>query len=78
MIASTAVDEIIEFIAGENPKRVLEFKASQATRKKVFSLIEKSKAGQLSEEEQSELDHYLMLEHLLRLAKIKAYQILHQ
>ncbi len=78
MIASTAVDEIIEFIAGENPKRVLEFKASQATRKRVFSLIEKSKAGQLSEEEQSELDHYLMLEHLLRLAKIKAYQILHQ
>lgn len=78
MIASTAVDEIIEFIAGENPKRVLEFKASQATRKRVFSLIAKSKAGQLSEEEQSELDHYLMLEHLLRLAKIKAYQILHQ
>lgn len=78
MIASTAVDEIIEFIAGENPKRVLEFKASEATRSRVFSLIEKSKTGQLSEEEQSELNHYLMLEHLLRLAKIKAYQILQQ
>ncbi len=78
MIASTAVDEIVEFIAGENPKRVLEFKASEATRKRVFSLIEKSKAGQLNAEEQSELDHYLVLEHLLRLAKIRAYQLLKQ
>jgi hypothetical protein len=77
MLATTAVDEIVNFIAGENPERVLAFKASDATKKRVFDLIEKSKTGKLREQEQAELDHYLTLEHLMRLAKIKAYQLLH-
>ncbi|GJM34537.1 MAG: hypothetical protein DHS20C18_35380 [Saprospiraceae bacterium] len=57
MIATSAVDEIIDFIASENPNRVLEFKASEATRKRVFKLVDRSKTGQLSEKEQAELDH---------------------
>ncbi len=76
MIATTAFDEIVNFIASENPKRVLDFKASEATRQRVFSLIEKSKTNKLDEKEQAELDHYLTLEHLMRLAKIRAYQML--
>jgi ATP-dependent RNA circularization protein (DNA/RNA ligase family) len=78
MTTTTAFDEIVDFIASENPKRVLSFKASDATRKRVFDLIEKSKQGQLPEKEQAELDHYLTLEHLMRLAKIKAYQMLQE
>lgn len=74
--SSTAIDEIVHFIASENPARVLAFKASETTHKRVFELIERSKAAQLPEKEQAELDHYLTLEHLMRLAKIRAYQML--
>ena len=76
MITTSAVDEIVNFIASENPARVLDFKASEKTQKRVFQLIDRSKSEKLSEKEQQELDHYLLLEHLIRLAKIKAYQIL--
>jgi len=76
MIITSAVDEIINFIASENPDRLLEFKASESTKERVFNLIEKSKKGSLSEKEQAELDHYFQLEHIMRLAKIRAYKML--
>ena len=77
MIVTSAVDEIVNFIANQNPTQVLAFIASKATKGRVLSLINKSKEGQLPEKEQKELDHYLLLEHLMRLAKIRAYQVLH-
>lgn len=77
MMITSAVDEIVNFIASENPAKVLNFKASEETKRRVFDLIDKSKSGKLSEQEQAELDHYFLLEHLMRLAKIRAYQILH-
>ena len=77
MLTTSAVDEIVNFIASENPKGLLDFKASEATKKRVFDLIDRSKKSELTEEERAELDHYLLLEHLMRLAKIRAYQMLH-
>ncbi len=35
-------------------------------------LIEKSNEGALSKEDKDELDHYIVLERLIRLAKIRA------
>ena len=77
MVATTATDEIVQFLISENPNRVLKFKVSDKTKKRVFSLIDKSKHNKLSEKEKVELDQYLLLEHIMRLAKIQAYQILH-
>ena len=77
MLTTSAVEEIVNFIASENPSRVLDFKASDETKKRVFDLIDRSKRDKLSEKEQAELDHYFQLEHLMRLAKIRAYQMLH-
>jgi len=77
MIVTSALDEIVNFIANQNPTQVLEFKASATTKNRVFSLITKSKNGEIKEQEQEELKHYLLLEHLMRLAKIRAYQVLH-
>ncbi len=77
MIATSAIDEIVDFIAKQNPNQVLAFKASKATKNRVFKLINKSKVAKLGEKERAELDSYLLLEHLMRLAKIKAYQVLH-
>lgn len=53
------------------------FNVPPVTKQRVFSLIEASKNGELPQEEQKELEQYLLLERLLRMAKIKAYQLLH-
>jgi len=39
-------------------------------------LVEREKAGGLSLDEKAELDHFIELEHLLRMAKAKAREIL--
>jgi hypothetical protein len=42
----------------------------------VADLIEREKEYALSQEERTELDHFMELEHILRMAKAKARQIL--
>ncbi len=68
-----AYDEIVEFIAaGTTPDTVARFEASQQTKDYVADLIHKEKTSTLTHEESSELDHYMKLEHLMRLAKARA------
>lgn len=74
---SPAYFEIIDFIAaGTTPEAVVQFRPSVEAQQRVGDLIEREKAGSLSSEELAELDHYLELEHILRIAKAKARQIL--
>jgi hypothetical protein len=51
---------------------VAAFEASAAARSRAADLIESRKSRVLSEEEESELDSFLMLEHIMRLAKARA------
>ena len=75
MTAMKAYEEIIEFIAaGTTPDRVVSFRPSAATKERVADLIDREKSNGLLAEEKSELDHYMQLEHLLRLAKARAHQ----
>ncbi len=68
-----AYDEIVEFIAaGSTPETVARFEPSQPTKDYVADLIHKEKTTGLTPEESSELDSYLKLEHLMRLAKARA------
>jgi len=68
-----AYDEIVEFISsGTTPDSVARFEASQQTKDYVADLIHKEKTSGLTREESSELDHFLKLEHLIRLAKARA------
>jgi hypothetical protein len=68
-----AYNEIVEFIAaGSTPDTVARFEPSQETKDNVAGLISKEKTSSLTSEEGSELDHYLKLEHLMRLAKARA------
>jgi hypothetical protein len=68
-----AYEEIIDFIAsGPSSDSVLNFQASEKTKAYVGQLIQKEKEGNLSAEELSELEHYMQLEHIMRLAKAKA------
>ena len=68
-----AYDEIVEFIAaGTTPDSVAQFEPSQQTKDYVADLIHKEKTTGLTSEESSELDHFMKLEHLMRLAKARA------
>jgi hypothetical protein len=70
-----AYEEIIEFIAaGTTPETVVAFRPSPATRTRVSDLIHQEKTTGLTSEEKSELDNYMQLEHLMRLAKARANQ----
>jgi uncharacterized protein YnzC (UPF0291/DUF896 family) len=52
------------------------FQASAETRARVNDLIQKEKDAGLSPEEKTELDDYLTLEHIIRMAKARAASIL--
>jgi hypothetical protein len=74
---SPAYFEIIEFIAaGTTPEAVADFRPSSEAQRRVADLIEREKEENLSLEEAAELDHFMELEHILRMAKAKARQIL--
>ncbi|TDI48568.1 MAG: hypothetical protein E2P02_00360 [Acidobacteria bacterium] len=69
----TVYDEIVEFIAsGTSSQSVVDFVPSEELRDRVTKLIELEKASGLSADERSELDHYLQIEHIMRLAKARA------
>lgn len=71
-----AYEELVDFIAaGTTPESVASFHASAASRERAAELIHREKTMGLSPEEKSELDHYLQLEHIMRLAKARARQV---
>ena len=75
--ASPAYFEIIEFIAaGTTSEGVAGFHPSPEAHKRVADLIDREKEFGLSPEERAELDHFMELEHILRMAKAKARQFL--
>ncbi len=68
-----AYDEIVDFIAsGTSPSGVIGFRPSEATRRRVNELLAAEREGRLSEAAAAELAHYLEVEHLMRLAKVRA------
>jgi hypothetical protein len=73
MHTTKSYDEIIDFIAtGTTPEAVLAFRPSIGVQERVASLVERSKDGSITAEEQSELDDYLQLEHIMIMAKARA------
>ena len=70
-------EEIVDFIAsGTTPQEVIAFRPSEDSQERVSDLLTREKDGELSSAEKSELDHYLQIEHLMRLAKARARDFL--
>lgn len=68
-----AYEEVIDFIAaGTTPSSVVAFQPSEEAKARVADLMHREKTTGLSPEETAELNHYLQLEHLMRLAKARA------
>jgi len=65
-------DFIADYIASMSPEKTLDLHAPKEMQKRLESLINKEKKGKLSSKEKEELDHYIVLERLIRLAKANA------
>ena len=74
MLVQTVYDDVADFIANMNPSKILELKASKDSQDRLWTLIEKEKELGLNANEKDELDHFLVLERLIRLAKAHARQ----
>ena len=73
MPMTRAYEELVDFIAaGTSPRDVVAYQPSAAAKARVADLIEQEKTTGLSPEEIAELEHYLQLEHVMRLAKARA------
>lgn len=73
MTMTLAYEELVDFIAaGTTSKDVVAFRPSETTRAHVADLIQRQKTVGLSAEETAELNYFLQLEHILRLAKARA------
>ena len=79
MTYTTAYDEIIDFIAsGTSLEKVIAFQPSEKMQAQVSSLLFKEKNSTLTQNEKAELDHYSVIEHLMRMAKARAFQLINQ
>jgi hypothetical protein len=66
---------IIEILTGNpTPDQVLALRPLPEFQARVSALLVRSKTGELSQQEKSELERYLVLEHVVRLAKVRAAQ----
>lgn len=73
MVTNRAFDEIIDLLTScPKPEEVINFKPSSKMQERASSLLEKKRKGTLAEEELQELEHFMLLEHLMRLAKARA------
>jgi hypothetical protein len=68
-----AYEEVIDFLAaGTTSHSIAAFSPSEETKQRVADLIHRERTTGLTSDEASELDHYMQLEHLMRLAKARA------
>jgi hypothetical protein len=73
MVAFQGVyDSLAEFMATLDPIKVIGFHAPTKIQNRVEELLDKKQDTELSLTEQEELNHYLILEHIVRLAKSRA------
>jgi hypothetical protein len=77
MLETPAYLEIIDFIAaGPTPAEVAEFRPSERVQRRMATLLRRQKLDKLGPREKAELEHYMQLEHLMRLAKARARRYL--
>jgi len=77
MATNSVYLEIVDFFAsGTTPQTVIDFQPSPAAQQRALELLELSKQDHLTPEQESELEHFTELEHILRMAKARARQIL--
>jgi len=73
MVNQRPVDAIIKFITSfPSPEEVLAFKPSSESQERLNELLQKQGARDLSPEEHHELDYFMLVEHIMRMARFEA------
>lgn len=71
--------DILEFLASlPSPEEIIAMRPSQALQNQIDTLLEKNRTSQLTPQEEQLWEQYQYLEHLIRIAKAKAYVKLKQ
>jgi hypothetical protein len=77
MVANISIyDELSGFIASMNPDKVVAFKPSKANQERLDFLLDKQRETPLTAEERTELEHYLIINRIVGLAKAQAIKML--
>lgn len=71
---NSVYDELAQFLASLSPRRVLAYKSSSKAQERINLLLLKNKEVGLNVEENVEMERYMSVEHIVRLAKAKALQ----
>lgn len=72
MVAQSGYDEIATLLADMDPAKLIAIKSSTKLQERIDFLLEKNRTEGLSEEEKIEMEHYLIINRLFMMAKIKA------
>jgi hypothetical protein len=76
--AYSNIHGVLEFLAAlPSPEEVLALRADESLQTRISALLEKNRTTGLTPEEAQEFDQYEYLDHLVRIAKAKAYLKLH-
>ena len=68
-------DEVVDFLTSiPTPAQVVAYKPSAALQEQAERLLEKKRSGALTEDERQELDYLVVIEHLMRMAKARAFK----
>jgi hypothetical protein len=78
-VMTRVYEELVDFIAGgSTADDVAAWSPSSQACERVADLIAAEKAGTLSDSDRIELERYMELEHLMRLAKARARRQAHE
>ena len=78
-IVTQAAMEVAHFLAqAPTPEQIIAFHPSPEIAKRAYDLIEAERNNAISDEERNELNSYENLEHLMRLVKAEARELLQQ
>jgi hypothetical protein len=69
-------DEVASFMASMNPEKVIAFKPSSTNQERLDFLLDKQKESVLTPDEKSEIEHYLIINRIVGLAKARALNLL--
>jgi hypothetical protein len=67
-------DELAELLANMDPAKVIQFHASKGAQQRLEELLDKNREGALSPEEKIEIERFMTVEHIVRLAKARAHK----
>lgn len=67
-------EQVLEFLAhGPTPKEIIDYKLSPEAQARLSELIEANRQRDLTLYEEEELDHFVAMDRMLSLLKVKAY-----